>query len=258
MEYRNIIVSTEDGLTTVTVNRPDRLNALNAETISELTLAFESLPGDTGVVILTGSGEKAFIAGADIAELAEMTPAGAKEVSARGQAMCDAIERCGAPVIAAVNGYALGGGLEVALACNLRIASENASLGLPEVKLGIIPGYGGTQRLPRLISEARALEMILTGEMVDAEEAYRIGLVNRVKPQKELMAAAKEMALRIMRNGPIAVRYALESVNRGLAAGLAEGLAIEQTLFGLISATADVKEGLTAFLEKRKAEFRGA
>ncbi|MHC4472352.1 MAG: enoyl-CoA hydratase/isomerase family protein [Planctomycetota bacterium] len=257
MDYRNIIVSTEDGLTTVTVNRPDKLNALNAETIGELTHAFTNLPDGTGVVILTGSGEKAFVAGADIAELVEMTPTSAKEVSARGQAMCDAIERCGAPVIGAVNGFALGGGLEVALACNIRVASEKAKLGLPEVTLGIIPGYGGTLRLPRLVGEGRALEMILTGSMIDAAEAHRIGLVNRVYPPEELLPGAKDLAARILENGPVAVRYALEAVNRGAGAGLGEGLAVEQILFGLISATADVKEGLNAFLEKRKAQFRG-
>jgi enoyl-CoA hydratase len=257
MDYRNIVVSTEGGLTTVTVNRPEKLNALNAETIAELTHAFTNLPDGTGAVILTGTGEKAFVAGADIAELAEMTAVSAKEVSARGQAMCDAIERCGVPVIGAINGYALGGGLEVALACNVRVAAVGAKLGLPEVTLGIIPGYGGTQRLPRIVGEGRALEMILTGGMIDATEAHRIGLVNAVLPAEDLMSGVETLARKILGNGPISVRYALEAVSRGATAGLAEGLAMEQHLFGLVNATADVKEGLQAFLEKRKAEFRG-
>jgi enoyl-CoA hydratase len=257
MSYENVLVETRDGVTTVTVNRPDKLNALNAQTVGELTHAFENLPEGTRVVILTGSGEKAFVAGADIAELAQMTATSAKEVSARGQRMCDAIEKSPVPVIAAVNGYALGGGLEVALAANIRLASEKAKLGLPEVTLGLIPGYGGSQRLPRLVGHGRANELILTGQMVDAEEAFRIGLVNRVYPPDELMGAALELAGKIAKNGPVAVRYALEAVNRGIAAGFEEGMAIEQIFFGLVSATADMKEGTTAFLEKRKAEFRG-
>jgi enoyl-CoA hydratase len=257
MDYRNVIVSTEDGLTTVTVNRPDKLNALNEETISELAHVFTNLPDGTGAVILTGSGEKAFAAGADISELVEMTGVSAKEVSARGQVMMDAIGRSGVPVVGAINGFALGAGLELALACNVRVASAKAKLGLPEVTLGIIPGYGGTQRLPRIVGEGRALEMILTGAMIDAEEAHRIGLVNRVFPPEELMAGATDLARKMIVNGPIAVRYALDAVNRGAYAGLADGLAMEQILFGLISATADVKEGLNAFLEKRKAQFRG-
>jgi enoyl-CoA hydratase len=257
MDYRNILVETDEHVATVTVNRPDKLNALNAETVAELTHVFLHLPEAARVVVLTGSGEKAFVAGADIAELAQMTPTSAKEVSVRGQAMCDAIERSRVPVIGAVNGYALGGGLEVALACNIRLASEKAKLGLPEVTLGIIPGYGGSQRLPRLVGHGRANEMILTGQMVDAEEAFRIGLVNRVFPAGELMGAARELAGRIAKNGPVAVGYALESVNRGIAAGFEEGMAVEQILFGLVSATADMKEGLTAFLEKRKADFKG-
>ena len=257
MDYRNILVATEDGVTTVTVNRPDKLNALNAETIAELTHLFLNLPAGTGAAILTGSG-KAFVAGADIAELAGMTGVSAKEVSARGQAMCLAIERSPVPVIGAINGFALGGGLEVALATNIRLASEKAKLGLPEVTLGIIPGYGGTQRLPRIVGEGRALEMIATGQMIDAAEAYRIGLVNRVLPPEELMDAAVAMARKILKNGPLAVRYAMEAVNRGGSLALGEGLALEEILFGLVSSTADMKEGMKAFLEKRKAGFQGA
>lgn len=257
MAYENIMVSAEGGIATVTVNRPDKLNALNAVTVSEITHAFENLPEGTGAVIVTGSGEKAFIAGADIAELAEMSAVSAKEVSARGQAMCSAIESSPVPVIAAVNGFALGGGLEVALACNIRLASEKARMGLPEVSLGLIPGYGGTQRLPRLVGEGRALEMILTGQMIDAAEAHRIGLVNQVHPADELMDAARGLAAKIRKNGPLAVRFALEAVNRGGSLELDEGLAIEEMLFGLVSSTADMKEGTKAFLEKRKAEFQG-
>jgi enoyl-CoA hydratase len=258
MDYRNILVATEDGVTTVTVNRPEKMNALNAETIGELTHVFTNLPEGTAAAILTGAGEKAFVAGADIAELADMTATSAKEVSARGQAMCDAIEASPVVVIGAVNGFALGGGLEVALACNLRIASEGAKLGLPEVGLGIIPGYGGTQRLPRLVGLGRAVEMIATGKMIDAAEAHRIGLVNHVYPAGDLMAEAGKLAGKIAGNGPIAVRYAVEAATRGMATGIREGLELEETLFGLVNATADVKEGLTAFLEKRKAEFKGA
>lgn len=258
MDYRNILVSLEGGVATVVVNRPEKLNALNAETIGELTHAFANLPEGARAAVLTGAGEKAFVAGADIAELARMTAVSAKEVSARGQAMCDAVERAGVPVIAAVNGYALGGGLELALACTIRLASAKAQLGLPEVTLGIIPGYGGSLRLPRLVGHGRANEMILTGRRVDAEEACRIGLVNQVFPPEELAGAARNLAGRIAANAPLAVRYALESVNRGVAAGFEEGMAMEQILFGLVSATADMKEGLTAFLEKRKADFRGA
>ncbi len=257
MDYQNIIVGIEAGITTVTVNRPEKLNALNAATIGELTHAFTHLPAGTGVVILTGAGEKAFVAGADIAELAKMTAVTAKEVSARGQAMCAAIEGCGVPVIAAVNGFALGGGLETALACHIRYASEKAKMGLPEVTLGIIPGYGGTQRLPRIVGQGRAIEMIATGRMVGAEDAFRMGLVNRVCPPEELLAECGKLAGAILKNGPLAVSFAVESVVRGGAVGLEEGLAIEELLFGVVNATADVKEGLSAFLEKRKALFKG-
>jgi len=257
MDYQNILVATDEGITTVTVNRPDKLNALNAETIGEITHVFTNLPEGTGAAILTGAGPKAFVAGADIAELAEMTAVTAKEVSATGQAMCLAIERCGVPVIGAVNGFALGGGLETALACHVRYASPNAKMGLPEVTLGIIPGYGGTQRLPRIIGQGRALEMICSGNMVDAEEGYRIGLVNKVVPAEELMDACRGLAAKMLRNGPLAIRYSLDAVLRGGAVGLVEGLAIEEMLFGVVNATEDVKEGTGAFLEKRRAEFEG-
>ena len=258
MSFENILVSTEDAVVTVTINRPEKLNALNDATIAELTQAFTNLPEGARVAILTGAGDKAFVAGADIAELAELTAVMAKDVSSRGQAMCDAIEQCEVPVIGAINGFALGGGLEVAMACNIRYASTKARMGLPEVTLGIIPGYGGTQRLPRLVGEGHAMEMVTTGGMVDAAEAHRIGLVNRVFEPDELMDACGKLAKKIARNGPVAVRYAMEAVNRGLQAGRVEGMRVEEDLFGVVNATEDVKEGLTAFLEKRKAEFKGS
>jgi len=258
MSYENILVSTEDAVVTVTINRPEKLNALNDATIAELTHAFTNLPEGARVAILTGAGDKAFVAGADIAELAELTAVAAKDVSARGQAMCDAIEQCAVPVIGAINGFALGGGLEVAMSCNIRYASTKARMGLPEVTLGIIPGYGGTQRLPRLVGEGLAMEMVTTGGMVDAEEAHRIGLVNRVCEPDELMDACGKVAAKIAKNGPVAVRYAMEAVNRGLQAGRVEGMRVEEDLFGVVNATEDVKEGLTAFLEKRRAEFKGS
>ena len=257
MDYQNILVSLEDGITTVTVNRPDKLNALNDLTISELTHAFLNLPDGTAVVILTGAGEKAFVAGADIGELVEMTAVSAKEVSAKGQYLFSTIENCGVAVIGAVNGFALGAGLETALSCHIRYASEKAKMGLPEVTLGIIPGYGGTQRLPRIVGQGRAIEMVATGQMIDAAEAYRIGLANKVCAPDALMDECRKLAGKIMRNGPIAVSYAIDAVVRGSNPGLQEGLAIEEILFGLISSTRDVKEGCNAFLEKRKAEFKG-
>jgi len=257
MDYQNILVALEDGITTVTVNRPDKLNALNDMTISELTHAFLHLPDGTAVVILTGAGEKAFVAGADIAELVEMTAVSAKEVSAKGQLLFSTIEGCSVPVIGAVNGFALGAGLETALSCHIRYASERAKMGLPEVTLGIIPGYGGTQRLPRLVGLGRAIEMVATGQMIGAEDAFRMGLVNKVCAPEELMGECRKLAGKIMRNGPIAVSYAIDAMVRGASPGLNEGLAIEEILFGLVSSTSDVKEGLNAFLEKRKAEFKG-
>jgi enoyl-CoA hydratase len=257
MDYQNILVAPEDGITTVTVNRPDKLNALNDETIGELTRAFRNLPEGTAVVILTGAGEKAFVAGADISELVKMTAVSAKEVSARGQLLFSTIENCPVPVIGAVNGFALGAGLETALSCHIRYASEKAKMGLPEVTLGIIPGYGGTQRLPRLVGLGRAIEMVATGQMIGAADAWRIGLVNKVCAPEALMDECRKLAARIMNNGPIAVSYAIQAMVRGASPGLNEGMAIEEILFGLVTSTKDVKEGLTAFLEKRKAEFRG-
>lgn len=258
-EYEFLQVERKDGIATVVVNRPEKLNALNGATVAELDRVFRSLRDDDEVrgIIVTGAGEKAFVAGADIGELAKMGPLSGVRTSRQGQDAFRFIEKMPKPVIAAVNGFALGGGLELALACHIRVASENARFGLPEVKLGIIPGYGGTVRLPRLIGRGRALELMLTGEMIGAEEAYRIGLVNRVVPQVELIGEAESLLRKIMANGPIAVALALESVDRGLDTTLDDGLVLESNLFGLLAATEDMREGMQAFLEKRPARFQG-
>lgn len=258
-EYNFIRVERRDVVAVVTVNRPDKLNALNAATIGEVRAAFEKLRNDNDVraVIMTGAGEKSFIAGADIAELSQMTPLSGIEVSRAGQDALRLIETMPKPVIAAVNGFALGGGLEFALACHIRIASENAKLGLPEVKLGIIPGYGGTIRLPRVVGRGRALEMILTGEMINAEEAYRIGLVNQVVPQALLMETAEKMARKIAANGPVAVALAIQAVDSAYHATTEDAQRLEANMFGLLASTADMREGMSAFLEKRNANFNG-
>jgi enoyl-CoA hydratase len=259
MSWETLLVEKEPPLAVVTVNRPDKLNALNHRAVGELTDAFFQLGADETirVIILTGAGEKAFVAGADIRELAELGPQTAKELARRGQGMCDVIETCGKPVIAAINGYALGGGCELALACTLRVASETARIGLPEVTLGIMPGYAGTQRLPRIVGKGRALEMILTGEPVTAQRAYEMGLVNMVVPPEKLMETARELALKIASRAPLAVRYAMEAVHRGLETGFVEGCHLEAGLFGLLASTEDMREGMSAFLEKRKASFKG-
>jgi enoyl-CoA hydratase len=258
--YRTIEVAAADGIATVTVNRPDKLNALNAATIDELGDAFRALASDDGVrgAILTGAGPKAFVAGADIAELAQMGPLSGVRVSRAGQQVFRTIERLQKPVVAAINGFALGGGLELALACHLRIASSNAKFGLPEVKLGIIPGYGGTIRLPRIIGRGRALELILTGDMIDAAEAHRIGLVNRVVAQDALAEEARALLTKIVANGPVALALALEAVALGESTSADEAQLFESNLFGLLASTSDMREGMTAFMEKRKAEFSGA
>jgi len=252
-------VSWEGELAIVTVDRPDKLNALNAEVIGEIGEAFDSLRDDDTLraVILTGAGEKAFVAGADIGELAQMNAISGVQVSRKGQGVFRSIERFPKPVIAAVGGYSLGAGCELALACHIRVASENARFGLPEVGLGIIPGYGGTARLARLVGLGRAVEMTLTGGMVDAAHALSIGLVSAVVPRDELMDRAREMAKAITKNGPVAVRMALEAVYRAMDLTLAEAQGMESSYFGLLSSTEDMKEGMTAFLEKRKAEFKG-
>jgi enoyl-CoA hydratase len=259
MSYQNLLVESRDGIAFVTINRPDKLNALNDATVAEIDAAFAAIAADpaTRGVVLTGAGEKAFVAGADIAELATQSPVDGKERSIRGQRVLDRIERLGKPVIAAVNGFALGGGCELAMACHVRIASENAKLGTPEVKLGIMCGYAGTQRLPRLVGKGRALEMLLTGEMVDAAEALRIGLVNRVVPREKLLAEAEGLMRKMLANGPVSLRFTLEAVNDGLETGFDEAERQEATLFGLICTTEDMKEGTKAFLEKRPARFQG-
>jgi enoyl-CoA hydratase len=257
-EYSNLTLEVQDRIAVLSVNRPDKLNALNEQTIRELGQAIDEITsrGDAGGVIVTGVGDKAFVAGADIAELARMGPVDGVEVSRLGQQVFRRIELSRKPVIAAVNGFALGGGCELALACHLRIASENAQFGLPEVKLGIIPGYGGTLRLPRIVGKGRALELMLTAQFIKADEAYRIGLANRVVPQAELMDTARKTMSTILANGPIAVGLAIECATRGMEMSVDDGLALESNLFGLLAATSDMREGMQAFLEKRKANFQ--
>ena len=255
----NVKTENRDGILIITVDRPKVLNALNAQTVAEIGEAFEAARDDASVkaVILTGGGEKAFVAGADINELAQMTPITGKAVAEKGQRVFRAIERFPKPVIAAVNGFALGGGCELALACHIRIASDKAQMGLPEVTLGIIPGYGGTQRMARLLGKGKALELILTGDRIKADEAERIGLVNKVVPAEQLMTVAEEMARTMAKRGPLAVRAAIEAVMSGSEMPFDEGQLLEATLFGLLASTADMKEGMAAFLEKRQAEFTG-
>ena len=254
----NVRTENRDGVFVITIDRPKSLNALNAQTIDELQQAFEAARDDDSVrgVIVTGGGEKAFVAGADITELAQMTPITGKAVAEKGQRVFRAIEKFPKPVIAAINGFALGGGCELALACHIRIASEKAQLGLPEVTLGIIPGYGGTQRMARLLGKGKALELILTGDRIGAAEAERIGLVNKVVPADQLMTAAEEMVRTIAKRGPLAVSAAIEVVMRGSEMPFDEGQVLEATLFGLLASTEDMREGMTAFLEKRAANFQ--
>ena len=259
MNYENIILEKKGAIAYVTVNRPKVLNALNMATMEELRSAFHELKNDSAirVVIMTGSGEKAFIAGADISELAKNDAVAAKEYTHRGQSVLNLIENLGKPTIACINGFALGGGCEIAMACTMRLASDNAKLGQPELKLGIIPGYGGTQRLPRLVGKGIAQQMVLTGEMISAQEAHRIGLVNEVITPAELIPRAEAIAHKIIANAPLAVQFAMEAVNKGMEMPLAEGLYLEATLFAVCCATEDKKEGTTAFLEKRPAQFKG-
>src|SRR5438270_2575062 len=255
----NVRTENRDGVLIITVDRPKVLNALNAQTVEEIGEAFEAARNDDGVkaVIVTGGGEKAFVAGADINELAKMTPLSGKATASKGQGVFFEIERFPKPVIAAINGFALGGGCELALACHIRIASETAQIGLPEVTLGVIPGYGGTQRMVRLLGKGKALELICTGDRVRAEEAERIGLVNKVVPADQLMTEAEKMARKIMSRGPLAVRAAIEAVMSGSEMPFEEGQFLEATLFGLLCASEDTKEGMAAFIEKRKANFQG-
>lgn len=258
-DFEHVEIESTDGIAVVRVNRPDKLNALNAALIEQLDRAFRALADDDAVqaIVLTGAGEKAFVAGADIGELAQMDPIGGVRTSRQGQDAFRFLERMRKPVLGAVNGFALGGGLELALACHLRLASDNAKFGLPEVKLGIIPGYGGTVRLPRLVGKGRALEMILSGEMIDAQEAHRIGLVNRVFPQSELLDSTRALAANITANGPVALALALEAVDHGAVATVEDAQLFESNLFGLLASTSDMREGMSAFLEKRKAKFTG-
>ena len=259
MNDEPILIERAGAVATVTVDRPKVLNALNADTVRALTSVFAGLRQDEDVraVVLTGAGDRAFIAGADIGELARLTPQTARALTDAGHRMCDLIEGLGKPVVAAVNGYALGGGCEVAMACTCRVAARTAKLGLPEITLGIIPGYGGTQRLPRLVGRGRALEMMLTGAPVTAEEACRIGLVNRVVEPDELRAEALGLATAIAAQAPEAVRRILDVVDHGLGVSMADATALEATAFGLVWATDDAREGTTAFLEKRKPRFTG-
>ncbi|NIR49362.1 hypothetical protein GWO43_12820 [candidate division KSB1 bacterium] len=259
MTYENLLFETKDKIAYVTVNRPKVLNALNWQTMHELQDAFLNVRDDSevGGVILTGAGEKSFVAGADIKELATKGPVDAKEFSIASQQILHLIEHFPKPVIAAVNGFCLGGGCELALACHMRVASENAKFGQPEVNLGIIPGNGGTQRLPRLVGKGRALELILTGNMIDAQEAYRIGLANKVTAPNELISTAEDLLNTIFGKGPVAVKLGLEAVNHGMELTLDEGVQLEANLFGLCFSTEDMKEGTQAFMEKRKPNFQG-
>jgi enoyl-CoA hydratase len=259
MTYENLLIEKKDAVAVVTVNRPKKLNALNARTLDELDDAFSSLASDGQVkgVVITGAGEKAFVAGADIEELSGLDSEAARAASERGQRVFGRIEWLGKPVVAAVNGFALGGGCELALACHVRVASENASFGTPEVKLGLMCGYGGTQRLPRLIGPGRALEMLLTGERVKADEALRMGLVNKVVPLESLLPEAQTLLRCMVANAPLGLKATLEAVHGGLDRPLAEALEGEATLFGELSASADAAEGTRAFLEKRAPRFEG-
>src|SRR5436309_8869081 len=259
MGYQTLLFEIKDGVALITINRPDKLNALNNQVVDELAGAAERVATEDAIkgAILTGAGPKAFVAGADIGDLAKQGPFDGKARALRGQAMLRRFETCGKPVVAAVNGYALGGGCELAMACHLRIASEHARFGQPEVKLGIAPGYGGTQRLPRIVGKGNALYLILTAELIDAHEAHRIGLVNKVVPPGELLATTEQLLRSILSMGPLAVRLALEAVDQGLEMTLEEGLLLEANHFGLLAATQDMKEGLTAFLEKRAPRFAG-
>ena len=255
----NVLYEKKDGIAYVTLNRPKVLNALNQRTWQDLRAAFEDARDDATVrgVILTGAGDKAFIAGADISEIAHLTAVDAERSSRYGQDVLTLIENLGKPVIAAVNGFALGGGCETAMACTIRVASEHARFGQPEVTLGIIPGGGGTQRLPRLVGKGRALQIILSGAMMTAQEAYRIGLVNEVVPATDLIPRAEAILKQIFANAPVAIRFSLEAVNRGLETSQAEGMALEASLFGLCAGTEDKDEGTQAFLQKRAAKFKG-
>ena len=257
--FETLSLERREGILIVTVNRPSVLNALDRRTVDELSVLCDDVRSDAtvGAVIITGAGDKAFVAGGDIRELAQQDPRSARETAERGQSTLTKLERLNKPVIAAINGFALGGGCELALACHVRIAAEHAQIGLPEVTLGIIPGYGGTQRLARLVGKGHALHLILTGKRIAASEAYRIGLVNEVVASEKLLDTAIEMALMMMSRAPLALEAAIEAVNDGMDLPLEQGLRVEASLFALLYATADTREGLSAFVEKRSARFEG-
>jgi enoyl-CoA hydratase len=258
-DLENILFAHDGGVATITINRPKVLNALNTRTLDELRRVVLACRHDEAVrcVIITGAGEKSFIAGADINELSVQTPTGGREHAMTGQHVLDLIENLGKPVIAAINGFALGGGCELAMACTIRIAADTARLGQPEINLGIIPGYAGTQRLARLVGRGRALEILLTGDHITAADAHRLGLVNRVVPAAELMGEVTKLATALAMKAPIAMRYIIDAVNKGLDMAFPDAQVFEATLFGLVSTTEDMREGTKAFLEKRKAEFKG-
>jgi enoyl-CoA hydratase len=255
----NVLIERDGSVRILTLNRPKVLNALNAETLDALGRAIESAGSDAGVraIVITGAGDRAFVAGADINELAAQTPVEGREHARRGQALFDRIERLGKPVIAAINGFALGGGCELAMACTIRLAADTARLGQPEINLGIIPGYAGSQRLPRLVGRGRALELLLSGNPITADEAWRIGLVNKVVPAADLLNEARALAHALAAKAPVAVRYILESVAGGSDMTFEDAQDYEATLFGLVATTEDMREGTRAFLEKRKPEFKG-
>jgi enoyl-CoA hydratase/carnithine racemase len=259
LKLENVLYDKKGPIAYVTLNRPKVMNALNKAAISELRLAFEDARDDSAVrgVILTGAGEKAFAAGADIVEIANNTAVEAEQATRRGQGLTDLIENLGKPVIAAVNGFALGGGCEMAMACTIRIAAESAKFGQPEVKLGVMPGYGGTQRMPRLVGRGRALKLILSGDIIDSAEAYRIGLVDELAPDAQLIERAETVLKKIIANAPLSLKYAIEAINKGLETSVAEGLLIEASLFAVCASTDDKKEGTSAFLEKRAPNFQG-
>jgi enoyl-CoA hydratase len=259
VSLETLLIERDGPVATITVNRPQVLNALSALTLDELRRTVLEVKHDAAVrvVIITGAGDKAFVAGADINEIAAQTATSGRDLALRGQHVFDLIENMGKPVIAAINGYALGGGCELAMACTLRIAADTARLGQPEINLGLMPGYAGTQRLPRLVGAGRAFELLLTGDPIGAQDAHRIGLVNRVVPAASLMTEVRAVAAALARKPPVAVRYIIDAVNKGLQMPFAEGQILEATLFGLVAATDDMKEGTRAFLEKRNAEFKG-
>ena len=259
MTFDNLLIERDGPVAILTINRPKVLNALNTQTLDELRRALMELGNDASVraIVLTGAGDKAFVAGADINELAVQSPTGGREMAMRGQHIFDSIERMGKPVIAAINGYALGGGCELAMACTIRLAADTAKLGQPEINLGIVPGYAGTQRLPRLVGKGRALELLLTGDQITAQEAHRIGLVNRVVAAADLMKEARALASTLAAKAPIAIRYILDAVQAGLEMPFPEAQTLEATLFGLVASTEDMREGTKAFLEKRRAAFQG-